>query len=146
MLAGETTGCVARAEQIAAAAAALEVPATEHLAAKHGATKAAAEALVHEVPNLLGRVQPDDKTIRIVMRGQGAMPGYEQSFDRFDAKRVLQHMQRLQLKARKPAQGDTPKPAEDGPPADEPAEGVAPQQPKSPAKPPPTMREPPAPK
>lgn len=62
----------------------------------------ATQALVRPVPDLEGKVKADDTTIMVVMRGKGAMPSYEQTFDRFDAKRVLQHMSKLK--------GPTPKP------------------------------------
>lgn len=70
-----------------------------HCEACHGAFNRgkgpATEALVHPVPDLQGKLQVDDAMIQLVLRGKGAMPGYEQTFDRFDAKRVLDHMARL---------------------------------------------------
>lgn len=78
----------------------------------------ATQALVHEVPDLEGKIEVDDALIQLVLRGKGAMPAYEQTFDRFDAKRVLDHMARL----RKPDPSAIP--AEDKPadPPEEPTE------------------------
>ena len=82
----------------------------------------ATQALVRPVPNLEGKVEADDKTIMLVMRGKGAMPSYEQTFDRFDAKRVLQHMAKLK--------GPAPKAPADAPTeTDAPAEAEAPTEP-----------------
>ena len=82
-----------------------------HCEACHGAWAKghgpATQALVRPVPDLEGRVVADDRTIQIVMRGRGSMPGYEQAFDRFDAKRVLEHM----AKVRKPTADTAPAPA-----------------------------------
>ena len=79
-----------------------------HCEACHGAWNKghgpATQALVRPVPDLEGRVVADDRTIQVVMRGRGAMPGYEQTFDRFDAKRVLEHMAKL----KQPPQGAEP--------------------------------------
>jgi mono/diheme cytochrome c family protein len=93
-----------------------------HCEACHGAYARghgpATEALVHEVPDLLGRVKADDPTIRVVLRGKAAMPGYEQTFDKHDAKRVLQHMARLEAPgATAPANARPPQPPP--PPSDE---------------------------
>lgn len=97
-----------------------------HCEACHGAWNKghgpATQALVRPVPDLEGRVVADDRTIDVVMRGRGAMPAYEQTFDRFDAKRVLEHMAKL----RAPAQGAPP--AQGTPPA----QGAAPAAPSSP--------------
>ena len=97
-----------------------------HCEACHGAYARghgpATEALVHEVPDLLGRVKADDATIRLVLRGKSAMPGYEQTFDKHDAKRVLQHMARLEAPGAAPPPGDAP-PDAPSPPADEEEEG-----------------------
>jgi len=97
-----------------------------HCEACHGAYARghgpATEALVHEVPDLLGRVKADDATIRLVLRGKSAMPGYEQTFDKHDAKRVLQHMARLEAPGAAPPPSDAP-PDAPLPPADEEEEG-----------------------
>lgn len=74
----------------------------------------ATQALVRPVPDLEGKVNADDKTIMVVMRGKGAMPSYEQTFDRFDAKRVLQHMSKLKGPEPKP---DAASPKEEAPDA-----------------------------
>ena len=70
-----------------------------HCVACHGAWNKghgpATQALVRPVPDLVGRVMSSDATIQIVLQGKGAMPGYEQTFDKFDAKRVLDHMAKL---------------------------------------------------
>lgn len=89
---------------------------SRHCEACHGAQNKghgpATQALVHPVPDLTGKVKADAATIRIVLRGKAAMPGYEQTFDDHDAKRVLQHMARLKGSA-VPAtvDGPTPDPA-----------------------------------
>jgi len=93
-----------------------------HCEACHGAYAKghgpATEALVHPVPDLLGRVKADEATIRLVLRGKDAMPGYEQTFDKHDAKRVLQHMARIQEPSAAPppkaAEPTVPEEAEDG--------------------------------
>lgn len=70
-----------------------------HCVQCHGATAAgdgpAARALVHPVPDLRGRQIVDDAAVDVVFLGRGAMPSFEESFDRADARRVLLHMQRL---------------------------------------------------
>ena len=87
-----------------------------HCVACHGAWAKghgpATQALVHPVPDLEGKVESNDDTIQIVLRGKGAMPGYEQTFDRFDAKRVLDHMAKLKKPAEtaKPAPEPEPEP------------------------------------
>jgi len=99
---------------------------TRHCEACHGAQAKghgpATKALVHPVPDLTGKVKADDKTIRIVLRGKAAMPGYEQTFDNHDAKRVLQHMARLKAPvpgakpespAPEPVKGPRPAPVEE---------------------------------
>ena len=69
----------------------------------------ATRALVHPVPDLRGRVSVDDASVEIVARGRGAMPSFEESFDRADARRVLQHMLSLSTRADAPADaGDAP--------------------------------------
>lgn len=84
----------------------------------------ATQALVHKVPDLVGKVKVDDKQINVVFRGRGAMPAYEATFDKQDARRVLQHMKRLSDEEAQrtkapaaPSQGPeaTPGPAPDAP-------------------------------
>lgn len=55
----------------------------------------ATTALVRPVPSLVNAVKVDDATVQVVLRGKGVMPAFETSFDRADARRVLQHMKRL---------------------------------------------------
>ena len=65
----------------------------------HGATNQgdgpAAAALVHTVPNLTDQIVVTDELARLILRGKGAMPGYEQSFDVHDARRVLKYQAAL---------------------------------------------------
>lgn len=65
----------------------------------HGATNQgdgpAAAALVHTVPNLIDQIVVTDELARLVLKGKGAMPGYEQSFDFHDARRVLKYQATL---------------------------------------------------
>ena len=65
----------------------------------HGSTNQgdgpAAAALVHTVPNLIDQIVVTDELARRVLRGNGAMPGYEQSFDFHDARRVLKYQATL---------------------------------------------------
>ena len=94
-----------------------------HCVACHGAAAKghgpATQALVRPVPDLQGKVLVDDPTINILMRGMGAMPSYEQTFDRFDAKRVLQHMAKLEAPANTPPVPTPPLPTQpDSPPAE----------------------------
>ena len=96
-----------------------------HCVACHGAYNGgkgpATGALVHKVPDLAGKLDVDDEAIQVVLRGKGAMPAYEQTFDRFDAKRVLTHM--AALRAPDPnAPAPEPTEAEDAPPTDAPPE------------------------
>jgi mono/diheme cytochrome c family protein len=51
--------------------------------------------LVNPVPDLQGAVKSDDATLNIVLRGRETMPGYENSFDKFDARRVTRYMANL---------------------------------------------------
>ncbi len=92
-----------------------------HCEACHGAQGKghgpATQALVDPVPDLNGKVNADDQTIRIVLRGKSAMPGYEQTFDKHDARRVLQHMAKLKASSEPPPStkpGAPPAPAEEG--------------------------------
>ena len=67
-----------------------------HCVACHGSQARgdgpATAALVHPVPDLAGRIKADPDRIDIVVFGAGTMPAFEASFDRSDAKRVLQYM------------------------------------------------------
>ncbi len=79
-----------------------------HCSACHGPSNRgdgpATEALVVDVPDLRGKVKVDDATLKLVLRGNGGMPGYETSFDKADARRVLKHMLKVhEVKAKKPA-------------------------------------------
>jgi len=79
-----------------------------HCAACHGPTNRgdgpATEALVVDVPDLRGKVKVDDATLKLVLRGNGGMPGFETSFDKADARRVLKHMLAVhEAKATKPS-------------------------------------------
>ena len=66
-----------------------------HCAACHGPTNAgdgpATAALVAPVPDLRGKVKVDEATLKLVLRGRGMMPDFETSFDKADARRVVQH-------------------------------------------------------
>jgi mono/diheme cytochrome c family protein len=55
----------------------------------------ATKALVKPVPNVKGKVRTDELMIRILLRGQGFMPGFDGSFDKYDARRVLRYMSAL---------------------------------------------------
>ena len=57
----------------------------------------AAEALVAPVPDLAGLVSTEgrDALVPVVMNGRNSMPGFETSFDRYDARRVLKFIARL---------------------------------------------------
>ena len=100
-----------------------------HCTACHGPTNQgdgpATTALVAEVPDLRDAVKVDDATIRIVLRGQGPMPGYETSFDKADARRVLKYMAAVHKKATTAPKKEAPEPEEEaeedaqGEPADE---------------------------
>lgn len=107
-----------------------------HCQACHGERNAgdgpANQALVRPTPALVGRITGDEEQIRVVLKGSGGMPGYEASFDRADAVRVLEVMGKLgperaigatPVKARPPA-GQQPKPEPEG--AEPDAEGPEP--------------------
>jgi mono/diheme cytochrome c family protein len=59
----------------------------------------ATEALVATVPSLDGRITNDNREgfVEVVLAGRNAMPGFEQSFDKFDARRVLRWMMQRDL-------------------------------------------------
>ena len=50
------------------------------------------------MPNLRGKTKADDNAINVVIRDRKAMPGFENSFDKTDARRVLRYMQTLGTK------------------------------------------------
>ena len=113
-----------------------------HCVACHGAAGLgdgpATKALVRPVPNLRGQVKADEATITLLMRGRGAMPGYEQTFDRFDAKKTLEHMAKLPPPAAPaPAPTDEAKdqaPVVNGPTPTEPPAPPTPPAPQTPPK------------
>ncbi len=90
---------------------------TRHCVQCHGVSGAgdgpAAAALVAKVPDLRGEVTGKNREAhaQIVLDGKGVMPGFEASFDRYDARRVLRHME----KVGRAAEGEVPV---DGDPAD----------------------------
>jgi mono/diheme cytochrome c family protein len=55
-----------------------------------------AASLVRPVPDLRPRLVEENREafIRVVLDGSGAMPGYSLAFDKYDAKRVMKHMER----------------------------------------------------
>jgi cytochrome c len=91
-----------------------------HCVQCHGATGAgdgaAAAALVAKVPDLRGQLSSDNREdmAKSVLFGKGVMPGFESSFDKYDARRALRHMEKLAREA------------EGGKPADEPDEPTEP--------------------
>ncbi|MEZ4321176.1 MAG: cytochrome c [Myxococcota bacterium] len=62
---------------------------------RNGGQGPAAAALVSPVPALHGKVDTREPMVRAVLRGVNAMPGFEASFDRADAVRVLKYMATL---------------------------------------------------
>lgn len=73
-----------------------------HCVQCHGTTAAgdgpATAALVAKVPDLRGgKLTADTREAqaRLVLDGKGAMPSFSTSFDRYDAHRVLRHMERI---------------------------------------------------
>lgn len=62
---------------------------------RNGGQGPATTALVHPVPALQGKVTTQKDHIHVVLKGKGAMPGFEASFDRQDAVRVLKYMRSL---------------------------------------------------
>ena len=70
-----------------------------HCAACHGVRNGgrgpATKALVQEVPPLQASTPGNDANVRVVLKGKGAMPGYEAAIDRADAVRVLKYMNSL---------------------------------------------------
>ena len=52
--------------------------------------------LIAEVPDITGLTQDNvGEQVQVVLIGRESMPGFEASFDRYDARRVLRHMARL---------------------------------------------------
>lgn len=62
---------------------------------RNGGQGPATTAFVHAVPALQGKVNTKNDHIQVVLKGKGAMPGFEASFDRQDAVRVLKYMRSL---------------------------------------------------
>jgi len=75
-------------------------------------------ALVKPVPNLKGNVKFDDAAVKVVLRGQGLMPGFDGSFDKYDARRVLRHMASLGT-AKKPTKATPTEEVEEDIPVDD---------------------------
>ena len=75
----------------------------------------AAEALVVPVPDLHGVLEAKDREehVRTILDGSGAMPGFEASFDRYDARKVMRHMEKQARIDDKPAPEAPAVPAED---------------------------------
>ena len=76
----------------------------------------ATTALVAKVPDLTGTLEESqlDAAVDVVENGRNAMPGFEQSFDKYDARRVIRYARKLTAPAEKPA----PAPVKDTGPAD----------------------------
>lgn len=72
----------------------------------HGATNEgdgpATVDLIANVPSLVGALEVNEETARAILRGKGAMPGFEQSFDLQDARRVLSYQVSLIAGAKPP--------------------------------------------
>lgn len=86
-----------------------------HCAACHGAygrgDGPATADLVVDIPDLGGRFTKSDvaDALSIVRDGRGAMPGYEQSLDVYDARRALRHLAKVAsapVPEPEPAEGD----------------------------------------
>ena len=75
-----------------------------HCVSCHGTTGhgdgPAAAAMVRPVPDLASVVTKDkvEDLVPSVLMGKGVMPGFEASFDRHDARRVLRHLARELVK------------------------------------------------
>jgi len=89
----------------------------------------ATEALVKPVPDLRGKVEVNEQTTRLVLRGRGSMPGYETTLDRGQVRHVLNHMAKIH------ASGSTQKPVK--PKRDAKGKGKAKADAKAKANPPP---------
>jgi len=100
-----------------------------HGAAARGDGPAAAD-LVVPVPNLADKLPESgiEVAITVVLKGRGAMPSYEATFDSYDARRVLRHMSSL---ASKPAPAPPSRVA--------PSPGAAPTVPVAAPPPPPAL-------
>jgi len=72
-----------------------------HCASCHGDSAAGdgpvAEALIGGVPDLRDTLTDDvmDAQVDVILSGRARMPSYSLSFDRYDARRVWRHMQRI---------------------------------------------------
>lgn len=119
-----------------------------------------ANTLVKPVPDLTGVLDEDhrDRHVTVVLEGNRSMPSFKNAFDRFDAERVMRHMERIvdpeyarpdrvvpKPKPRRgvPSVNGTPTPiaptaVPPGTPAPEDATAPSPDQP-SPAPPPPPV-------
>lgn len=96
-----------------------------HCTPCHGAANRgdgpATEALVADVPDLRGKVKADEATIKVLMRGRGAMPSYESTWPepKADARRVLAYMATVhqtrstQKPPKPPVKGKAPPPPAD---------------------------------
>lgn len=86
----------------------------------HGATNAgngpAAEHLVAVVPDLRGGMSQErrEELVPVLLDGRGSMPSFQESFGRYDARRVLRYMAML------PPEVPPPEAADDTPPDDTP--------------------------
>jgi mono/diheme cytochrome c family protein len=85
-------------------------------------------ALVRKPADLQGKVQVNDATLQVVLRGRGAMPAFDQSFGQDDARRTLQYFAALKDPPVAARPAPPPPPAEENgeePLGEEPA-GAAP--------------------
>lgn len=79
-----------------------------HCLSCHGAKAAGngplASSMVTPIPSLEGKYSMDDvnRLVPVVLVGQGRMPGFEATFDRYDARRVLRHLVRISQPSPKP--------------------------------------------
>ncbi len=77
---------------------------------RNGGQGPATTALVHPVPALQGKVTTKNDHVHVVLKGKGAMPGFEASFDRPDAVRVLKYMRSLGPDKALPSRSERAKP------------------------------------
>ncbi|MBW1878556.1 MAG: cytochrome c [Deltaproteobacteria bacterium] len=70
----------------------------------------ATEALVVEVPDLTGQVvrEERDQDAELVLDGHGGMPSFLNSFDLYDARRIMRHMYRLSHRSPEAADATEP--------------------------------------
>ena len=70
-----------------------------HCVACHGSSGGgdgpATAQLVFDVPDLTAGVKLNEDMVNVVLRGRATMPGFENAFDKFDARRALRHMNQL---------------------------------------------------